>query len=262
MIGRVSIPRHRSDGVVGTYREAFRVFRAHPLALLGPGLVFFAAFSVPQAFLEGALEDVEEVTAVDVGGVALVLVISFVTSYLYYGYCEEVFEQARHGPVSIRRALSATLPVLPALVVGSVLVALGVLVGLAMAILPGLWLLTRWAVVAPVVSYERTGPLRALRRSNALAAGRMRFVLLTAIAAVVGEELLAAGAAGLGEFLIANPVVQHAAEIVVDAVLSPLGGLVVAASYFRLREDCGEQETGAADPGPSADAPARSDKQQ
>lgn len=233
--------RHRTGEVAESYREAFRVYRDHPVALLGPGLVLFAVFALPGAFLEAELEDLEGVPLIEVVGFVLLGGIGFLASYLYYGYCEEVFEQARRGQVSTRRALWATVPVVPALVGGSLLVGLGVVVGLVLAILPGLWLLIRWAVVAPVVSYERAGPLRALGRSHALVRGRVRFVLLTAIAAVVAEEVLTGVADLLGEELSANSIVREiVAELVVDVLLSPLAGLVVAATYFRLREDRGD----------------------
>lgn len=229
------------------------MYGRHPVALLGPGLVLFAVFGVPEAFLEGELEELEGVPVVEVSGVVLLAVIAFLASYLYYGYCEEVFEQARRGPVSTGRALWATVPVLPALVAASLLVGLGVVVGLALAILPGLWLLTRWAVAAPVVSYERAGPLRALGRSQALVRGRVRFVLLTAITAVVAEQLLSGAADLLGEELSTNAVVPKiVAELVVDVLLTPLAGLVVAATYFRLREG-GDLPDGGRSPVPAAE---------
>lgn len=245
--------RQRSGEVLGTYREAFRVYGRHPVALLGPGLVLFAVFGVPAAFVEVEFEELEGVAVAEVVGLVLLALTAFLASYLYYGYCEEIFEQARHGPVSTRRALTATIPVVPALAAASLLVGLGVVVGLVLAILPGLWLFTRWAVAAPVVSYERAGPLRALGRSHALARGRVRFVLLTAVAAVVAEVLLSSAADLLGEELSTNPVVQElVVELVVDVLLSPLAGLVVAAAYFRLR-DRGDLREGGRSPEPAAE---------
>jgi hypothetical protein len=64
-------------------------------------------------------------------------------------------------------------------------------------VIPGLWLLTRWSLFAPVIVREHLGSLAALRRSNELVRGHFELVFLTAAFAVVLEEaVMDAGAYG------------------------------------------------------------------
>ena len=63
--------------------------------------------------------------------------------------------------------------------------------------IPGIWLMTRWSLFAPVIVSELLGPLAALRRSNELVRGNFELVFLTAAFAVVLEEA-AADAGTLG----------------------------------------------------------------
>lgn len=220
-----------SPRVLDTYREALAVYRHHPLALLGPGLLFFAVAGVPGALLER----VELHTALEIAGVVVAQLSGVVVSFLDYGYCEEVARQSRRGPVSTRRALADTLAVLPGLIGVAVLAGVGIAAGLLLLILPGLWLGVRWAVASPVASYEHLGPVRSLRRSHALVRGHVRFVLLTAVAAAaVQQGLSSAGdlvGAVIGTHTLATGLVE---DVLVDVLVAPFSGLVVAGAYVRL----------------------------
>jgi flagellar biosynthesis protein FlhB len=223
-----------STEVGAVYRGAWRIYRAHPAALLLPGAVLFLLFGVPSALLH-------EVNSNDgVATVALVLAVQtlgFTSSYLYYGYCEEVADQSRSGEVSIARALEDTRQVLFKLIAVSVIVELLVGVGLLLFIVPGVLLAVRWAVVAPAASFERVWPRRAMGRSRELVRGHLRLVLLTAITVLVLEQIASTVGDSLGAELFSDDTIGRViGDVAGDLLVGPFAGLVTAILYFRLRE--------------------------
>jgi hypothetical protein len=223
-----------STEVGGVYRDAWRIYRAHPAALLLPGAVLFLVFGVPSALLHEVNSN-EGLAAVLL--VLAVQTLGFTSSYLYYGYCEEVADQSRTGEVSIRRALEDTRHVLLKLIAVSVIVELLVGLGLLLLIVPGVLLAARWAVVAPTASFERVWPRRAMRRSRELTRGHLRIVLLTAIAVLVLEQLASTIGDSLGAELFTDDTIGRViGDVAGDLLVGPFAGLVTAVLYFRLRE--------------------------
>jgi hypothetical protein len=220
--------------VGSVYREAGRIYRAHPAALLVPGAVLFLLFGVPSALLHEVTPDQ------GVGAVLLVLAVQtlgFTSSYLYYGYCEEVADQSRSGEVSIGRALEDTRHVLFKLIAVSVIVELLVGLGLLLFIVPGVLLAARWAVVAPTASFERVWPRRAMRRSRELTRGHFWVVLLTAIAMLVAEQIASTAGDSLGAELFSDDTIGRVfGDVAGDLLVGPFAGLVTAILYFRLSE--------------------------
>src|SRR5436190_13854730 len=72
---------------------------------------------------------------------------------------------------SVGDLLRSVEPVLLRLMAVSILTALGVAIGFALLIIPGLILLVLWSVVAPVSVLERPGVFAAFGRSRQLVSG-------------------------------------------------------------------------------------------
>ena len=62
-------------------------------------------------------------------------------------------------------------------------------VATTLLVVPGLWVLTRWSLFAPVISREHLGPVAALKRSSELVRNHFELVFLTAAFATVLEEV-------------------------------------------------------------------------
>ncbi len=240
------------------YQEAWRTYRAHPAALLVPGAVLFALFGVPSALLSD--------TTTNDGVAALLLssgaqTMGWVSSFVYYGYCEEVADQAREGAVSVRAALADTrrvvLKLITVTVVVEALVALSLLVTAIPAFLLALstatvmvvlvvalfvlllavpiLLVVRWALVAPIASFERVWPRRAMRRSRELTRGHFRFVLLTAVVMFVVEQIVSTVFDHLGAQVFSHETIGGAlGDAIGDLLIAPWAGLVIAIAYFQL----------------------------
>lgn len=218
--------------VGSVYREAARTYRSHPAALLVPGAILFLIFGVPSVLFGEATTD--EGT----GAVAAALTaqtLGSLSSFLYYGYCEEVADQARSGEVSVRRALNETRPVVLKLAAVSVVVDVFVVLGLILFIIPGVLLAARWGLVAPIASFERAWPRRAMRRSAELVKGHYRLVLVTAVAIFVLEQVASAAGEALGAEVAGDHLVGAVfGDAAGDLMVGPFAGLLIAIVYFRL----------------------------
>jgi uncharacterized membrane protein len=173
----------------------------------------------------------------------LILTLLFwVLAILYQGFVVEVVAgvQAGRPNSDIGSLVQAVTPVLGALLVISVLFAIGVGIGLVLIIIPGLILLTIWSVVAPVAVLERPGVLASFGRSRELVRGNgwdvFGVIVLVYVATLVISLLAGLLAAPLGH--VGRDLVQWA----VNVLLAPVVALSASVLYFALR---------AADPEPS-----------
>jgi hypothetical protein len=106
-------------------------------------------------------------------------------------------------------------------------------------VVPGLILLTIWAVIAPVIVVEGSSALDAFGRSRALVRGHgwtvFAIVLITGLLTTIASNVLQAAFSFLPRFLeilIGGTIAQ--------AVVAPLIAIAIALTYFRLREAHGE----------------------
>src|SRR5918997_2437280 len=150
--------------VSAVWREALAIIRRYPIATIVPALVFAALAGAPYYFLVGS-------------GFAWEQILTFLTSafayYLYVAYAEEVAVEAERGAdrITVRgmlHELRQAAPVVPPVIVASVAAITIPTAAVGLLVVPGLWLLTRWSLFAPVISRERPGPMEALKRSNRL----------------------------------------------------------------------------------------------
>ena len=137
-----------------------------------------------------------------------------------------------------REQAGVLLPVVLTLILISLLAGVATVVGFIALVIPGLYLMTIWAVVAPVVVVERPGGLDAFGRSRALVRGHgwqvfgvivMVIVLVLAVAIAAGILIASVGDAG-----------GAVAGWVLSVVAAPVSALAAAVLYFALRVAHGE----------------------
>ena len=125
------------------------------------------------------------------------------------------------------------LRVLPVVAAAEIIVGIGVAIGLALLIIPGVILALRWAVVAQAAAVERTDWPTALRRGAGLARGSyLRILVLLIVVALVELTLTGTGAAIVGT---RDGVVQVVVGVVIVVLTRTFGALVTAMLYFDLR---------------------------
>lgn len=106
-------------------------------------------------------------------GALLVSAISIVGLYLMQGALTEAVADVRDGraDLSIGDTFRRVSPKLGAIIGAGLLAGFGIAVGLVLLIVPGLILLTLWAVIIPVVILENRGVFDSFGRSQQLVRG-------------------------------------------------------------------------------------------
>ena len=111
------------------------------------------------------------------------LLVDSAAAMIFAGPVIEIVRPNREGEprTSLGQMLESVWPVLLGLIVASFLYGIGVAIGLILLIVPGLIVLTWWAVVAPVIVIERAGIIEAFGRSRRLVDGNGWMVLAAPI---------------------------------------------------------------------------------
>jgi hypothetical protein len=171
------------------------------------------------------------------GGASFALALLFwALSILYQGMVVKLVQDVQDGrrDNSIGDLIRSVEPVFWPLVGVSILFGLGVGLGFILLIIPGLFLLVIWSVVAPVTVLERPGVFHAFGRSRALVRGNgwnvFGVIVLVFLAVVVVSVAAGVAAESLGT--VGRSLVQWA----VNAALAPVTALSAAVLYFELRQ--------------------------
>jgi hypothetical protein len=233
--------------VNGTINEVFSLYREHAGVLLPVAFWLFLAVAI----VEGLAGD-------DGGLLLLSFLLAMIAGVVYEGMVATLVRDVRDG----KRDLGAgdlarsVAPVAVPLVGAGLLALIGMSFGFVLLIVPGLYLLTIWAVIAPVVVLERTGAIEAFGRSRDLVRGNgwpvFAAVLVASVMAVLGSLLVVV----VAEALAAGAIVEVVFSALASTITAPIWSLVAAVLYFRLRavEEAAASAAPAAPAEPAASA--------
>jgi hypothetical protein len=215
------------------FSQIFRIYGQQFALLIGGALAVF----VPVAIINGLLYDS--------GGFFLTVIanaVALVAGYLYQGMVVEAARDILDGrrDQSIGGLFRSAGAVIGTLIVVGILAGIAIAIGFVLLIVPGLILITIWAVVVPVVVIERTGVLEAFGRSRELVRGNgwqvFGVLILLFIAAFIVQILIAAILGG-----IFDSVFGFALGILITSLLlSPLTALAASVIFFELKAIKGE----------------------
>jgi hypothetical protein len=167
-------------------------------------------------------------------GIALAIVF-WALSILYEGMVVKLVQDVQDGrrDHSVGELLQSVEPVFWPLVAVSILFGIGVGIGFVLLIIPGLFLLVIWSVVAPVTVLERPGVFAGFGRSRELVRGNgwnvfgvIVIVFLTVAVISIAAGLIASGLGSVGRSLV---------QWAVNALLAPIPALGASVLYFKLR---------------------------
>jgi hypothetical protein len=167
----------------------------------------------------------------------LSVIVGLIGTFLIQGALTLAVDDVRDGRADtpIGELYSRTRPHLVALIVAGVLASIGIGIGLLLLIAPGLYLLTRWALIVPAIMLERKSAGEAFARSNELTKGHRWSVLGVALvtllaSAVIGNIVVSIFAALLPDFfgIWIGSVIAH-------CVTTPFLALAWTVMYFDLR---------------------------
>jgi hypothetical protein len=210
----------------GIFSEAWAMYRAHAAHLIGIAFVIYLA----AAIVTGVLSLIGGFAALLLG-----IVISLVAGFIVQAALVKSVQDLRDGraDLSIGQTLAAGTEVLAPVAAAGILAGIAIGIGLLIILVPGLFLLTIWAVLIPVVVLERTGALNAFGRSYQLVRhhGLQVFGIL-----VVTWIILFVVKLVLGAVLSALPLALASglSTVVAGSLVAPFTALIVTLMYYRL----------------------------
>ena len=220
------------SGVLG---EAWSMYKAHAWHLLAIAFIIYVAAAIVAGLLSLA----------GVFGSLLGSIVELFAAFLLQATLVKAVQDVRDGraDLSIGETVSAATPFIGAVALASILAGIAITIGLVLIIVPGLWLITIWAVIIPVIVIERSGALQSFGRSRQLVRGHGWHVFGTLVLVfiiLIVVELI------LGIIFAALPLVLRSGlgTVISGTLVAPFLAVVVTLVYYRL--------VGTNGPGPQA----------
>jgi hypothetical protein len=184
----------------------------------------------------GALSTIIKQASGGLGGSLVFVAVSIVGYFWIQGVLVVLTADVRDGVAdhSFGELFARARPKLGALILAGVLAAIGVVAGLLLFVIPGLYLLTRWALIAPALILEDLAAGESFTRSHELVTGNGwpvfgLLVLLFLIEVVVGAVVLVVLGGASGAF-----VSTWIGSAVANTLITPFIAIVTTLVYFRL----------------------------
>ena len=234
--------------VGGTLSQIFSTYGAQAGVLLPVAFALFVVVAIVNAIISGSF------ILLPLG-----LAVTVVAATLYQGMVVGLVRDVQDGrrDSSVQDLIDAAWPVVLPLIGVGIFAGICIGIGFLLFVIPGLILVTFWAVIAPVIVVERSGVFAALGRSRELVRGNgwqvfgVIFVvfIITGIASAILGAIGASISDSVGMRILAN--------LIASTVTAPIAALAAATIYFRLLAIKGEAATGTPEaPLPPPTAPA------
>jgi hypothetical protein len=209
----------------GVLDEAWRMYKTFARHLLTIALAIYVVAAIVVALLALAGRF----------GFFFGLFVVLIATYVLQATLVKAVQDVRDGraDLSIGETISAVTPSLWAVIGASVLASVGIWIGFWLIIVPGLYLMTIWAVIVPVIVIERSGVLASFTRSRELVRGHGWHVfgtlVLVYIIQIVVEVLL-----NLIFSALPHALGDGLSSVISGTLISPFLALVVTLVYYRL----------------------------
>jgi hypothetical protein len=213
-----------TSGVIG---EAWGIYKAHWRHLLTLSFVTYLIVALITALLAAVLTWF---------GVLVGALISLVAVFWLQAALVKTVEDLHDAKaaLSLQETFDAAKPHLSSVLVGGILAALGIAIGLVLLIVPGLFLMTIWAVIIPVIVLENTSAGESFSRSRELVRGNgwgVFGVIVLVVLLLIGFEIVLK--------LVLSPFADwlqgFISSIVSGTLTAPFIAVVLTLLYFRLK---------------------------
>jgi hypothetical protein len=227
-----------TQGVIG---EAWELYKRHWQHLFSIAFIVYAITSLIGLILVATLTWF---------GAILAAIISLIAYFWVQGALITAVDDIRDGraDLSIGETFQRVRPRLGSIIVGGILLALAISIGLVLLIVPGLLALTWWSMVIPVIVLEGRGAGDAFGRSRDLVRGYawnvFGIIVLTFLILIAFSIVLS---------LVLSPVADwletFVSNVITGTIATPFAIAAWSILYFRLR-DANEAQVA-----PAAEAP-------
>ena len=214
----------RAGEVIG---EAWGLYKAHWRHLLPIAFVVYLLLSLFTLLLVALLGWV--------GAIASVFV-ALAGIFWLQGALVVAIEDIRDGraDLGLRQTLSRVRPRINTIGIAGILAALGIIAGLILLIVPGLFLATIWALIIPVIMLEGASVGQAFGRSRELVRGHAWSVF-----GLIVLTILIIVAAGIVLEIVFSPlddsIQTYVSDVVSNTLTAPFIAAVLTLAYYRLR---------------------------
>ena len=181
------------------------------------------------------------------GGGALALLLSVavsaIASYWYQGMVVEATRDILDGrrDHTLGSLFRSATPFIGPLVAVGILAGIAIAIGFVLLIVPGLILLTIWAVIVPAIVIERIGVFDSFGRSRELVRGNgwgvFGVIIVLFLLNIVLSGIVNAIVGGASDDSFAGYAI---AELVVSVLVVPISGIAATVLYMELRRVRGD----------------------
>ena len=169
-------------------------------------------------------------------GSSLAVVVGIVAGFLLQSALVKAVEDIQDGraDLTLGDTVRAAQPFVGRVAVASIMAGIAIGIGLVLLIAPGLYILTIWCLIVPVIVLENAAISSSFGRSRELVRGfewqvlgtiLLAFLLQIAVNIVVNAVLLA----------LPTELQNSIASLVSGTLAAPFVALVLTLAYFRLR---------------------------
>ena len=168
--------------------------------------------------------------------VLLGAILSLVASVIYEGMVVSLVRDVQDGrrDLSVGELYRSVTPVLGTLLGASILYGIAVGIGFILLIVPGLFLVTIWAVIAPVIVIENCRAIDSFGRSRGLVKGFGWPVFGAVLCAVLITFVVSAILLSIAAAIADGPILRIVLGVLASTVTAPITALVAAVLYYRL----------------------------
>jgi hypothetical protein len=230
--------------VARVFERIFEIYRDQFTLLIPAALVVF----VPVAIISGLIYS----GGVGILGALIVAAIGTIATYWFQGMVVEAARDILDGrrDYTLGTLVRSAVPVIGPLLVAGILAGFAIGIGLLLLIVPGLFLLTIWAVLAPVIVIERSDAMSSFGRSRELVRGHGWQVFSVIVVLFLLQFLVTAVIQAIANDVADSVVGFSVADLIVRMLVAPLSALAAAVLFFELKAIRGEPVLGMGADGP------------
>jgi hypothetical protein len=207
-------------------REAWGHYKTHWQHLLPFALVVYLILGLVSLLL---------VIALGWFGALLGALISVIGVFWLQGALVEAIADIRDGraDLTMGQTFARAQQHIGALAVAGILAGLAVAIGLLALIVPGLYLMTIWSVLIPVIVLERRRVMEAFGRSRELVSGNgwnAFGVIVISFLIVIGVSIVVR----IATFWLGGDIGEYVRSVISNTISIPFVALALTIMYFRL----------------------------
>jgi len=232
------------------FTRIFETYRDQAGLFLPVALAIFIPVAILSALAQGG------VAASLVFGI-LAAVVTLIVTFAYQGIVVETVRDIQDGvrDLSVGGLFRSVASVLAPLIGASLLAGLGIAVGFVLLIVPGLVLLTWWALIAPSIVLERTGAIGAFGRSRELVRGNGWQVFGVIVGILLLQIVVSFVVTAIVAVVANTPVGNAIASLITNTLIAPVSAIAAATMFLELRRLHGENPLPAGAESPGVRAP-------